>query len=77
MTDPPTNDLAGALVIDIGSTASHGAIIARELGVPCVTGTTTGTAELRTGDRVRVDGGAGVVTVLERSGATPTALRPA
>jgi pyruvate,water dikinase len=69
-TDPswvPLMLLAGALVIDIGSTASHGAIIARELGVPCVTGTTTGTAELRTGDRVRVDGSAGKVTVLSRA----------
>jgi phosphohistidine swiveling domain-containing protein len=69
-TDPswvPLMLLAGALVIDIGSTASHGAIIARELGVPCVTGTSTGTTELRTGDRVHVDGGAGVVTVLERA----------
>jgi pyruvate,water dikinase len=69
-TDPswvPLMLLAGALVIDIGSTASHGAIIARELGVPCVTGTTTGTTELRTGDRVRVNGGAGTVTVLIRA----------
>ncbi|WP_313901327.1 PEP-utilizing enzyme [Mycobacterium sp. SMC-8] len=59
--------LAGALVIDIGGTASHGAIVARELGVPCVIGTATGTTDLRDGDLVRVDGAAGVVTVLERA----------
>lgn len=59
--------LAGALVIDIGGTASHGAIVARELGVPCVIGTGTGTTDLRDGDLVRVDGAAGVVTVLERA----------
>jgi pyruvate,water dikinase len=70
VTDPswvPLMLLAGALVIDIGSTASHGAIVARELGVPCVIGTTSGTSTLRTGDRVRVDGGTGVVTLLRRS----------
>lgn len=59
--------LAGALVIDIGGMASHGAIVARALGVPCVIGTETGTADLRDGDLVRVDGGAGIVTVLKRN----------
>ena len=58
--------VASALVIDIGTAASHGAIVARELGVPCVIGTTTGTKELRHGDRVRVDGSAGLVEVVER-----------
>jgi pyruvate,water dikinase len=57
--------LAAAAVIDVGSTSSHGAIVAREMGLPCVIGTGNGTALLRTGDLVRVDGGAGVVTVLE------------
>jgi pyruvate, water dikinase len=58
--------LAGALVIDIGAAASHGAVVARELGVPCVIGTGSGTRALRDGDRVRVDGSAGVVDVLAR-----------
>jgi phosphohistidine swiveling domain-containing protein len=57
--------LAGGAVIDIGSTSSHGAIVAREMGLPCVIGTGTGTSLLRTGDLIRVDGGAGLVTVLE------------
>jgi pyruvate,water dikinase len=58
--------VAAALVIDVGGPMSHGAIVARELGVPCVINTRTGTAVLRTGDRVRVDGAAGTVALLER-----------
>jgi pyruvate,water dikinase len=54
-------------VIDVGGSASHGAIVARELGVPCVIGTATGTSDLRTGDRVRVDGGSGSASVLGRA----------
>lgn len=69
-TDPSWASLflvANALVIDVGSAMSHGAIVARELGLPCVINTRTGTRELRTGDRVRVDGTAGVVSVLSRT----------
>jgi pyruvate,water dikinase len=57
--------LAAGVVIDVGSISSHGAIVAREMGLPCVIGTGNGTAVLRTGDLVRVDGGAGTVTVLK------------
>jgi pyruvate,water dikinase len=56
--------LASAVVIDVGSLSSHGAIVAREMGLPCVINTGNGTSLLRTGDRLRVDGTAGVVTVL-------------
>ncbi|MDT5313143.1 MAG: pyruvate, water dikinase [Mycobacterium sp.] len=59
--------LAGALVTDIGSAASHGAIVARELGITCVVGTGNGTKLLRTGDVVRVDGSTGEIAVLTRS----------
>ncbi|MCW2690542.1 MAG: PEP-utilizing enzyme mobile region [Mycobacterium sp.] len=59
--------LAGALVTDIGSAASHGAIVARELGITCVVGTGNGTKALRTGDVVRVDGSTGEIAVLARS----------
>ncbi|MFY1621075.1 PEP-utilizing enzyme, partial [Micromonospora sp. WMMD736] len=68
-TDPSWVSLmtiASALVIDIGAAVSHGAIIARELGLPCVIGTRSGTTDLREGDHVRVDGSAGTVEVLER-----------
>ena len=53
--------LAGGVVIDIGGSLSHGAIVARELGIPCVINTLDGTRRLRTGDRIRVDGGTGRV----------------
>jgi pyruvate,water dikinase len=56
--------LAAGAVIDIGSTSSHGAIVAREMGIPCVIGTHDGTSILRTGDLLRVDGASGCVTVL-------------
>jgi phosphohistidine swiveling domain-containing protein len=59
--------LAGALVIDIGGPMSHGAIVARELGIPTVISTGDGTRRLRSGDRVRVDAGAGVVRLIKRA----------
>jgi phosphohistidine swiveling domain-containing protein len=59
--------LASALVIDIGGPMSHGAIVAREMGIPCVINTGDGTHLIRTGDRVRVDGGLGRVEILSRS----------
>ncbi|MCA1843986.1 MAG: peptidase, partial [Actinobacteria bacterium] len=59
--------LAEAVVIDIGSTASHGAIVARELGLPCVINTQVGTTRLRDGDRIAVDGTAGTVRVVQRA----------
>jgi pyruvate,water dikinase len=58
--------LSSALVVDIGGALSHAAIVARELGVPCVVNTVTGTRTIRTGDHIRVDGGTGVVTILKR-----------
>jgi pyruvate,water dikinase len=67
MTDPswaPFYVLASALVIDVGGPLSHGAIIAREMGVPCVINTQVGTKVIRTGDTVEVDGDAGTVKVL-------------
>lgn len=57
--------LSKALVVDIGGALSHAAIVARELGIPCVVNTGSGTTQLRTGDRVRVDGSSGRVDLLE------------
>ncbi len=48
--------VASAVVIDVGGPMSHGAIVARELGIPCVINTRNGTRVLSDGDRVRVDG---------------------
>ncbi|MDG4666667.1 PEP/pyruvate-binding domain-containing protein [Mycobacterium sp. 236(2023)] len=61
----PYFTVIGALVTDIGSSVSHGAVVAREYGLPCVVNTLIATQVLRTGDRVRVDGDRGVVTRLD------------
>ena len=55
---------AAAVVTDVGAPLSHAAIVARELGIPAVVGCGTATSVIRDGDRVRVDGAAGVVQVL-------------
>jgi pyruvate,water dikinase len=59
--------ISKALVVDIGGTMSHAAVIARELGIPCVVNTKTGSRDLRTGDYCRVDGSTGTVEVLHRA----------
>lgn len=53
-----------ACVTDIGGMMSHAAIVCREYGVPAVTGTGFGTDKISTGDRIRVDGSSGKVTIL-------------
>lgn len=58
-----------ALVTDTGGTTSHPAVLSREFGIPAVIGTSTATHTIRTGDRIRVDGSQGVVTILETVGA--------
>ncbi len=54
-----------AAVSDIGGSMSHAAIVAREFGLPAVVGTGTATQKIRDGQRIRVDGGRGVVTILQ------------
>lgn len=58
---------AAAVVTDVGAPLSHAAIVARELGIPAVVGCGSATTRLRSGDRVRVDGGRGVVEILEQT----------
>jgi phosphohistidine swiveling domain-containing protein len=53
-----------AAVSDIGGIMSHAAVVAREYGVPAVVGTGFGTRVIKTGQRVRVDGNDGTVTIL-------------
>jgi len=55
---------AAAVVTDVGAPLSHAAIVARELGIPAVVGCGSATTRLRSGDRVRVDGGQGTVEIL-------------
>ena len=54
-----------AAVSDIGGMMSHAAIVAREYGLPAVVGTGNATSQIKTGDRVRVDGDAGTVSILD------------
>ncbi len=56
---------AAAIITDVGAPLSHAAIVARELGIPAVVGCGNATRRLKTGDRVLVDGGHGIVHILE------------
>ena len=56
---------AAAVITDVGAPLSHAAIVARELGIPAVVGCGNATLRLKTGDRVLVDGGQGIVHILE------------
>ena len=55
--------LAAAIVERRGGMLVHGAIIAREYGLPCVTGVPDATLEIHTGDLLTVDGFLGIVVV--------------
>jgi pyruvate,water dikinase len=68
ITDPSWTPLfvpAAAVVVDVGALQSHAVIVSRELGIPCVVSATGATKVIPNGARVRVDGAAGTVTVLE------------
>ena len=54
---------AAAVVVDIGGPLSHGATVARELGLPAVVNVKVGTKLIRTGQKITVDGREGVVTI--------------
>jgi pyruvate,water dikinase len=54
----------GGAVSDIGGIMSHAAIVSREYGLPAVVGTGYGTKNIKTGQRIRVDGDNGVVTIV-------------
>lgn len=63
-TDPGWTPLfltAGALVMEMGGVISHGAVVAREYGIPAVVGVPDATTRLRTGQTVTVDGAAGTI----------------
>ncbi|WP_139003374.1 PEP/pyruvate-binding domain-containing protein [Arthrobacter crystallopoietes] len=59
----PLFAMASAVVTDIGGPLSHSSIVAREYGIPAVLGTRTATRRLTSGQRIRVDGDAGTVTI--------------
>ena len=67
-TDPGWTPLflhAAALVMEYGGMLSHGAIIAREYGIPAVVNVPAATQRIQSGKRLRVDGGRGVVSILD------------
>lgn len=66
MTDPgwtPLFTSAAAVVVNVGSTLSHAAIVSRELGIPCVLGVQQATKRITNGAKLTVDGTSGTVTV--------------
>jgi phosphohistidine swiveling domain-containing protein len=74
MTNPAWQVLYGkiiAVVTDAGGTVSHPAVLAREYGIPAVVGTSVATYQIKTGDRIRVDGGTGLVEILASEPARP------
>jgi pyruvate,water dikinase len=60
----PYFSVIAGLATDIGSSVSHGAVIAREYGLPAVVNLRTATAQFTTGDRVRLDGGKGTLELV-------------
>ena len=65
-TDPGWTPLfltAGGLVMEMGGMMSHGAVVAREYGIPAVVGVPGATERIETGATITVDGSAGVVSI--------------
>ncbi len=68
-TDPGWTPLfltAGGLVMEMGGAISHGAVVAREYGIPAVVGVPDATERIITGQRITVDGSAGTITTEPR-----------
>ncbi len=61
----PLFSKTAAVITDVGAPLSHAAIVARELGIPAVVGCANATVRLTTGDKVMVDGGQGLVNIVE------------
>jgi pyruvate,water dikinase len=66
-TDPGWTPLfltAAGLVMEMGGANSHGAVVAREYGIPAVVGVPDATSRITTGQRITVDGAAGAITLM-------------
>ena len=61
---------AAGIVLEIGGALQHGAVVAREYGIPCVSGVENATEVLRDGQVVTVDGSSGIVRICDGE-ATP------
>ncbi len=67
-TDPgwaPLFPTAGGILVERGSTLSHSAVVARELGIPAVVNIPGLTKIIQNGERVIMDGGKGTITRLD------------
>ena len=65
-TDPAWTPLflaAGGLIMEVGGMMTHGSVVAREYGIPAVVGVQAATTRLQTGQRVRLDGSTGIITL--------------
>ena len=67
-TDPAWTPLfmaAAGLITEVGGMMTHGSVVAREYGIPAVVGVHQATTRLKNGQRIRIDGTAGKIVVLE------------
>jgi rifampicin phosphotransferase len=67
-TDPGWTPLfvhAAAVVTEVGGLMTHGAVVAREYGIPAVVSVAGALERIRDGQRIRVDGTRGIVELLE------------
>ncbi len=69
-TDPgwtPLFQIAGGLILEKGGMLSHGAIVAREFGIPAVAGIENATSIIKDGQRLFMDGDSGEVKIINRT----------
>ena len=67
-TDPAWTPLflaAGGLITEVGGMMTHGSVVAREYGIPAVVGVHQATTRLKDGQRIRIDGTAGKIMILD------------
>ena len=67
-TDPSWTPLfltAAGLIMEVGGMMTHGAVVAREYGIPAIVGVDQATRRLHTGQRIRMDGSSGRIILLD------------
>jgi phosphoenolpyruvate synthase/pyruvate phosphate dikinase len=77
-TDPGWTPLfvhAAGLVTEVGGMMTHGAVVAREYGIPPVVSVASAVDRIKTGQRIRVDGTRGFVQILDARSSAPSADR--
>ncbi|RDI44941.1 aminotransferase class III-fold pyridoxal phosphate-dependent enzyme [Nocardia mexicana] len=79
VTDPgwtPVLGLVSGVVTEVGGILSHAAVIGREYGIPAVLNVPDATSRIRSGQRIRVDGGRGTVEILDPGADPAGSTRP-